>query len=47
VYNTDEDIRDSNAQLGVIKCLHTVATYNDWRRASVFHAYVTHEGKNY
>jgi len=32
--------------LGVIKCLHEAVT-DDGRRSSMFHIYVTHEGKNY
>ena len=46
-YDTDEDVRDSSAQLGVIRCLHMVVRDEDWRRSSVFHTYVTHEEKNY
>ena len=47
VYDTDEDVRDSSAQLGVIRCLHTIVRYEDWCKFSIFHTYVTHKGKNH
>jgi len=47
LYDTDEDVRDSSTQLGVIRCLHTVVRDENWGTFSVFHTYVLHEGKNY
>ena len=37
----------SSIQLGVVRCSHTTVRDEDWRRSSVFHTYITHEGKNY
>jgi len=33
--------------LGVVRCSHTTISNEDWCKSSVFHTYITHEGKNY
>ena len=33
--------------MGVVRCSHIAVGAEDWRRSSVFHTYITHEGKNY
>jgi len=42
-----DDVRVFSIQLSVIRCSHTAVRDEDWRRSSVFHTYITHEGKNY
>jgi len=45
--DSDDDVKVSSIQLGVVRCSHTTVKDEDWRRFSVFHTYITHEGKNY
>jgi len=45
--DSDDDVRVSSIQLGVIRCSHIDVRDEDWCRSSVFHTYFTHEGKNY
>jgi len=45
--DSDDDVRVSTIQLGVVMCSHTAVRDEYCRRFSVFHTYVTHEGKNY
>jgi len=40
-------LRVSSIQLGIVRCSHTTARDEDWCRPSVFHPYITREGKNY
>ena len=47
VTDSDDEVRISNIQLGVVRCSHIAVRYGNSRRSSVFHTYVTHEGKNY
>ena len=47
VTDSDDNVRVSSIQLGVIRCSHTSVGDEDWHRSSMFHTYVTHEGKNY
>ena len=44
--DSENDVRVSSIQLGVVRCSHTTVRHEDWRRSSVFHTYITHE-KNY
>jgi len=43
----DDDVRISNIQLGIVRYSHIAVSNEDWRRSSMFHTYITHEGKNY
>ena len=43
---TDSDnVRVSSIQLGVVRCSHAAVRDEEWRRSTVFHTYITHEGK--
>jgi len=45
--DTNEDVRFSSIQFGVVRCSHTTIRDENWRRSNVFHTYIIHEGKNY
>ena len=45
--DSDDDVRISSVQMGVIRCSHTTIRDENWRKSSVFHTCVTHEGENY
>jgi len=47
VTDSNDDVRVSNIQMGVVRCSHTVVRDKNWRKSSLFHTYVAHEGKNY
>jgi len=47
VTDSDDDVRFSSIQLGVVKCLHAAVSNKNWRRSSVFHTYITHQEKSY
>ena len=44
---TEENVRLSNARVGVVRCLHIAGRDENWRIFSVFYIYVVHEEKNY
>ena len=43
--DSDDDVRICSIQLGVVRCSHIVVRDEGQRRSSVFHIYITHEGK--
>jgi len=45
--DTDEDVRVFSVQLSVVRCSHTTVRDEYCRRFTVFHTYITHEGKNH
>lgn len=45
--DAEEDLREVGTHLHIIMCLHVASKDDDWRRSSVFHTYVTYEGKNF
>ena len=45
--DSDDDVRVSSIQFGVIRCSHTVVRDEERRKSSVFHICITYKGKNY
>ena len=45
--NSNDDVRAASIHLGVIRCAHTSASNENWRKSIVFYTYITHEGNNY
>jgi len=47
VTDSYDDVRIFSIQLGVIRYSDINVSNENWRRSSVFHTYITHEGNNY
>jgi len=45
--DSDDDVRVSRIQLSIVRCSHTAVRDEGWCKSSVFHTYITHDGKNY
>lgn len=45
--DSDEKVRVPSIRLSDVKCLHTTSRDEDWCRSSIFHTYISHEGKSY
>lgn len=45
--DSDEKVRVPSIRLSDVKCLHTTSRDEDWYRSSIFHTYISHEGKSY
>ena len=40
VTDSDDDVRVSSIQLGIVRCSHTTVRDEDWHRSSVSHTYI-------
>ena len=45
VADSDDDVKVTSIQLGVIRSTHTAVSNEDWHRFSVFYTYIAHEGE--